>query len=70
MLNILGDFTVVLVKGGFKVLNELENKIKFHYEEISDCENTVMEMKISIKEHKKAIKELEKIQTKLADLYV
>lgn len=57
-------------KGGVEMLNELETKIKFYNDEIAKCESTIEEMKSAIKANKKAVKELEKIQTKLADLYV
>lgn len=51
-------------------MNELENKIKFYYDEISDAENVITEQKGIIKDVKSKIRQLEKIQTKLADLYV
>ncbi len=51
-------------------MNELENKIKFYYDEISDAENVIAEQKGIIKDAKSKIRQLEKIQTKLADLYV
>jgi uncharacterized coiled-coil protein SlyX len=57
------------VKGENK-MNELENKIKFFYDEISNAESVIADQKAIIKECKGKIRTLEKIQTKLSDLYV